>query len=258
MNFTNKWPDYRDILLACWWTPGYWQHISSLPGLQFYKDARTASHFCCLKQFLFLGLNPAIPGFDSAAVNLSHNVTAFYPSLPMFDHWKQQTYLSRNAHPVGWFRTGEPWSTKGGVVALHICKHSKIHPQHRHGIAAASLPGGTQARHAHLLCHKLQLFTTQQPFPATNTFSLAPEHFWAQLYTKCLSCPPIQPKRSNKGSPRDLHLQALQWGFGRAKPTKSSVLTTIQWGSPSVTAYFRALIRKHILIPSEYLIILMH
>lgn len=170
MNFTNKWSDYRDILLACWWTPGYWQHISSLPGLQFYKDAQTASHFCCLKPFLFLGLNPAIPGFDSAAVNLSHNVTAFYPSLPTFDHWKQQTYLSRNAHPVGWFRTGEPWSTKGGVVALHSCKHSKIHPQHRHGIAAASLPGGTQAQHTHLLCHKLQLFTTQQPFPATNTY----------------------------------------------------------------------------------------
>lgn len=55
-------------------------------------------------------------------------------------------------------------------MALHSCKHSKIHPQHRHGTAAASLPGGPQAPHAHLLCHRLQLFTTQQPFPATNTY----------------------------------------------------------------------------------------
>lgn len=63
-----------------------------MPGLQFYKDAQTASHFCYLKLFLFLGLNPAIPGFDSAVVDLFHNnVTAFHPSLPMFDHWKQQT-----------------------------------------------------------------------------------------------------------------------------------------------------------------------
>lgn len=178
MNFTNKWSDYRDILLACWWTPGYWQDTSSLPGLQFYKDARTASHFCCLKPFLFLGLNPAIPGFDSAAVNLSHNVTAFYPSFPTFDQQKQQTYLSRNAQSCRMVqdrRTLKHSGRCGGITQLQAQQNPPTTPaRHRCSLPARRPTGPARSPPVP------QTAAIYHPaaFPShKHVFSLAPEHF---------------------------------------------------------------------------------